>query len=415
MLPIPSYGGVDERMRSRGGFWRSITFTDMRTVFFFLFITHSLCAQNISGKWRGEFTIQDSIKVPFNFEIDKNNAVTLINGEEKFFGGKATIDNDSVFVPMDQFDNIFVFHIKNGDGVLRKQDGSTNLAYFKIEKGNYRFKEREIKPKKDFSGTYEVVFDPGGKEDVAVGLFKQKGNKLTATFMKSSGDTRYQEGIVEGNKFYLSSFIGSTPGYYYGKFKENGELKGEQVGTTLRQYFKGKLNEGAKLPDAYAISRVKDSAFNFSLPDVNGKMVSLNNFKGKPVIVAITGTWCPNCIDEANFLSPWYNKNKDRGIEIIAVHFERSNDTAYARKVMTRYKERFNIGYTQLFGGTTAKEDVMKALPGLDKFSAFPTTIFIDKTGQAVKVHTGFSGPATGRYYEDFIQEFDAEVNSLVK
>ena len=386
-----------------------------------LLISNYVSAQNISGKWRGEFAIQDSIKVPFNFEIDKNNAVTLINGAERFSAGKAVIDKDSLFIPLDEFDNILAFKINGAllNGVLRKQDGSADLAILKAEKGKtYRFKETTKKPDKDFSGKYEVIFNPeDGKGEVAIGLFEQKGKKLTATFMKPSGDTRFQEGIVEGNKFYLSSFIGSTPGYYYGKFKDDGEIKGEQVGTKMRQYFKGKLNPDAVLPDAYSFGRVKDSAFNFLLPDMAGKSVSLNDdrFKNKVVIIAITGTWCPNCIDEAKFLSPWYAKNKDRGVEIIAVHFERSADTAYAHKMMARYKERFNIEYTQLFGGTTSKEDIMKALPSLDKFSAFPTTIFVDKSGKVAKVHTGFSGPATGKYYDEFIKEFEMEIDALVK
>lgn len=384
-----------------------------------LLISNYVSAQDLAGKWRGEFTIKDTVKVPFNFEIDKNNTVTLINGKEKYLAGKAIINGDSLFIPLDQFDNVLAFKL-NGhklQGVLRKQDATADLAALVAEKGiTYRFKEGSVKPLRNYSGKYEVIFkQENGKEEVAVGLFEQKGKKLIATFLKPSGDTRYQEGIVEGNKFYLSSFIGSTPGYYYGEFN-NDEFNGGQIGTRSFQLITGKLNPDAKLPDAYSLGSVKDSLFNLTLPDVDGKMVSLNDdrFKGKVVLIAITGTWCPNCIDEAKFLSPWYEKNKDRGIEIIAVHFERANDTAYARKVMTRYKERFNITYTQLFGGTTSKEDINKALPTLDKFSAFPSTIFINKSGRAVKVHTGFSGPATGKYYDEFIKEFNDEIDKLV-
>ncbi len=383
-----------------------------------LFISNYAGAQNINGKWRGEFTIKDTVKVPFNFEIDKYNAVTLINGAERFLTGKAIIKGDSLFIPFDEFDNELALKLngKRMQGVLRKQDGP-GLADLIAEKGvRYRFKETSSKPLRNYSGKYEVVFkQENGKEEVAVGLFEQKGKKLIATFLKPSGDTRYQEGIIEGNKFYLSSFIGSTPGYYYGEFNSDG-FSGGQIGTKSFQLITGKLNPDARLPDAYSLGSVKDSLFNFSLPDVDGRLISLSDdrFKNKVVVIAITGTWCPNCIDEARFLSPWYEKNKDRGIEIIAVHFERSDDTAYARKMMTRYKERFNIEYTQLFGGTTSREDIMKALPALDNFRAFPTTIFIDKSGRAVKVHTGFSGPATGKYYDAFIKEFNEEIDKIL-
>jgi thiol-disulfide isomerase/thioredoxin len=39
-------------------------------------------------------------------------------------------------------------------------------------------------------------------------------------------------------------------------------------------------------------------------------------------LVNITGSWCPNCHDEAPFLAEVYNKYHDRGLEIVALSFE---------------------------------------------------------------------------------------------
>ncbi len=385
-----------------------------------LLLTNKLTAQSLTGIWRGEFLLQQSFKAPFIFEIDKNNEVILINGEERFNTGKLTVRKDSVFIPLDQFDNELAFVKKKNilKGVLRKQEGLEVLATLTAEKGKtQRFITKGQEPVRDFSGEYEVVFKPEkGNEYKAVGLFKQEGNKLTATFLKASGDSRYQEGIVEGNKFYLSSFIGSTPGYYYGEINDQGDLQGEQIATKSRITITGRFNSQVQVVDAYQLTTTKDARFNFALPDINGNIISSDDekFRNKVLVIAITGTWCPNCIDEAKFLSPWYMQNKDRGVEIIAIHFERQPDAAYARKVMNRYRERFNVEYTQLFGGTTAKEDILKALPGLNDFSAFPTTIFLDKSGKPAKVHTGFSGPATGKYYDDFIKDFNREIDQLL-
>jgi hypothetical protein len=44
-----------------------------------------------------------------------------------------------------------------------------------------------------------------------------------------------------------------------------------------------------------------------------------------------------------------------------------------------------------------------------------PTTIFIDKKGRVVRIHTGYTGPATGSYYKEFVKEFNEEIDSLVK
>jgi hypothetical protein len=50
----------------------------------------------------------------------------------------------------------------------------------------------------------------------------------------------------------------------------------------------------------------------------------------------------------------------------------------------------------------------------LNEVVAFPTLIFVDKTGKVKKIHTGFSGPGTGAYYERFIEEFNATINELL-
>jgi hypothetical protein len=50
----------------------------------------------------------------------------------------------------------------------------------------------------------------------------------------------------------------------------------------------------------------------------------------------------------------------------------------------------------------------------LSKFLAFPTTVFIDKKGNVRKIHTGFTGPATGGHYTEFVNETKAELDKLV-
>jgi hypothetical protein len=51
----------------------------------------------------------------------------------------------------------------------------------------------------------------------------------------------------------------------------------------------------------------------------------------------------------------------------------------------------------------------------LNQIISFPTSIVIDKTGSVRKIHTGFNGPATGKYYGDFVQEFNSLMDTLVK
>jgi thiol-disulfide isomerase/thioredoxin len=40
----------------------------------------------------------------------------------------------------------------------------------------------------------------------------------------------------------------------------------------------------------------------------------------------MSGTWCPNCMDETKFLASWYDQTKDRGVEILGLAYERKPD-----------------------------------------------------------------------------------------
>ena len=379
-----------------------------------------------NGKWRGVFEIKPGVEVPFNFEITKSDAkphLIFLNGEERFDGGIVKQTSDSILVALDQFDNELAFKIAGDSlvGTLRKQDGSGKPLPVNATRGNpYRFKPNGKNAAADFSGKYDVAFkSPTGKEENAVGLFKQNGNKITGTFLRVTGDSRYLEGIVEGNDFYLSSFIGSSPSYYKGSFSKDGTITGETVSARGNTPFTGKQNQNAALPDAYKLTFLKDGykTLDFSFPDVNGKKISLSDekFKNKVVILTITGTWCPNCVDEASFIAPWYKENRSRGVEVIGIHYERQLDSAYVRKALTRFRDKFDIQYDQVIAGTPDKKIVAESLPALNNFISFPTTIIINKKGEVAQIHTGYSGPATGKYYTDFVKEFNAEIDGLLK
>ncbi len=380
----------------------------------------------IFGKWWGVFHVKDSLKIPFLFEITGTNTqnakIYFINGEEHFYGGRLSFINDSIFIPIDQFDNLIVFKREGNivTGFLRRQDNTGTPLLIKAEKGDLpRFDSISANPPSDISGTYDIVFkNENGKDEKAVGLFKQDGAKLRATFLRITGDSRYLDGIVKGDHFYLSTFIGSGPGFYTGTFGKDGSISGTILYARGSQTFTGIQNENAAMPDAYGLTYIKEGyhSLDFSFQDLNGKPVSLKDdkYKNKVVVLTITGTWCPNCIDETSFLAPWFRENKKRGIEIIAIHYERKSDTAYARKVISRFKERYNIEYDELFAGLADKQHVAETLPALNTFLSFPTTIFIDRNGKINKIHTGFTGPATGKYYDQFIKEFNDEINALV-
>lgn len=379
------------------------------------------------GKARGVFALSNGLQVPFNFDIAKDkegrDILYFLNGDERFEGGVVQQRDDSLYVNLDLFENVLALKASgtNLSGFLRRQDGRGQAIPVTATVGRTdRFAEKGPAPAGDVSGTYSVVFkSANGKEEGAVALFQQDGRKLKGTFLRITGDSRFLEGVVEKDSFRLSSFIGSVPSYYRGRFSSNGTITGEQVGARGAVAFTGVQNEEASLPDPYGLTYLKNgyTSLDFTFPDANGKPVSLKDpkYKGKVVLVTISGSWCPNCIDEASFLAPWYKKNRDRGVEIISIHYERLTDTAFVRKVLQRFRERFDIQYDQVFGGIADKSAVAASLPALNTFLSFPTTIFIDKKGKVTKIHTGYSGPATGKFYTDFVKEFNEELDKLLE
>ncbi|MDN5348014.1 MAG: cytochrome c biosis protein CcmG, thiol:disulfide interchange protein DsbE [Clostridia bacterium] len=64
----------------------------------------------------------------------------------------------------------------------------------------------------------------------------------------------------------------------------------------------------------------KDLAPNFSLPDLQEKTVSLQNFRGKVVLLNFWATWCPYCVEEMGALEAAQRKYSDKGFTILAIN-----------------------------------------------------------------------------------------------
>ena len=173
------------------------------------------------------------------------------------------------------------------------------------------------------------------------------------------------------------------------------------------------------MPDAESLTYLKEGheRITFEFPDVNGKLTSLDDekYQNKVVILQLLGTWCPNCMDETKFLAPWYEENRDRGVEIIGLAYERKPDFDYASARVKKMVAKMGVGYDILIAGTDDKEKAAETLPMLSAVVAFPTTIFIGKDGKVKKIHTGFNGPGTGIYFEQFKENFNQTVNELLR
>jgi len=380
-----------------------------------------------AGMWRGTIDIQGN-PLPFNFEVlkkDKTYSVNLIDGPETIPLDEVTIKGDSVFI------NMHIFDI-----TIRAKINDTNLrgVYIKNYAENYRLPFKAVDGKKGrfdkptsngkFDGRWETYFvkDNGGKIP-AQGVFKTKGNLLTGTFLTKTGDYRYLEGYTKGNKMALYTFDGNHAFVFTADLQADGSLKGDYFsGKTGHKPFTATKNPTFELPNALELTYLKKGydKISFSFPGLDGKLVTLDDvkYKGKVVVLQIFGTWCPNCMDETRFYKNWYDKNKNRGVEIIGLAYENpvkgKFDFDYAKKRVEKMKNKLNVGYDYVIAGISDSKAASKSLPMLNKVMSFPTSIIIDRKGKVRRIHTGFAGPATGKYYEDFVEDFNDFMSKLI-
>ena len=378
------------------------------------------------GIWRGVFTVPGN-EIPFLFEVTgktaDNTSVFLINGEDRFQVKNITCKNDSVFIPFDLYDSVLKCKIGENSlqgKLIKMVSGKVGSEVpFRAEYGKRnRFPESNENAAISLAGTWDINIGEGASAEKTVGIFTLKNSILTGSILTTTGDYRFLEGVAHGKKFELSAFGGSTPYLFKGDFTSDNAFTGEFITPRGTTKLTGTRNARATLPDAYKITRLKEgfSSIEFTFPNIDGKSVSLSDqkYKGKVIVVTILGSWCPNCLDENKYLAEWYKTNRTRGVEIIGLGFERKNDFESARKSLSALKTRLGIEYEILFAGQSSTEAASKALPQLNGIASFPTTIFIDKRGNVRKIHSGFSGPATGKFYEEFKTEFNDLIDSLV-
>jgi thiol-disulfide isomerase/thioredoxin len=342
-----------------------------------------------------------------------------LNGDERVEIKDITYRGDSVFISILAYDGVLEAKISDDrmEGHLLKILTGVRIPFTAQKSDLPRF-NAGAKAAVSMTGKWEITPEKGdGKQ---VGIFRQGENGcLTGSILTTTGDYRYLEGVVQGTNFFLSAFSGMTPYLIQGEFADSAHFTAKFVTPSGITHFAGERNPDAVLPDPYSFTSLKEGArgIDFSFPNLDGRQISLSDakFRDKPVIISIMGSWCPNCADEAAFLASWYDANRSRGVEIIGLAFERKDDFEFAKKHLLAFKERYGIGYEILFAGQVGKSGIEKALPALNGFISYPTLIFIDSTGEVRKIHAGFSGPATGQFYDDFKLEFNRTMDELIK
>ena len=381
------------------------------------------------GYWQATITLPGG-DIETGIEIGRSGdryMASLINGQERVRIDDVSFVGGRLKLRFPAFNNEIRASLVDGrlegELTLVKRFGETQVMPFAATPGSESAdSEGGEGTTHDLSGRWAVRFhEPDGSETAAIGEFAQRGTRLFGTFLTPNGDHRFLAGHVRGDHFHLSTFDGAHAFIFSGEIDEDGEifLADFWSGTAWHQNWSAERNDDVALPDAYSRTYLKPGyeRLEFEFPDVAGGTVSLDDekYQGKVVVVTIAGTWCPNCNDEARFMSPLHKELRDRGLEVIALMFEHFEDHETAATQVRRFREKFDIEYDTLIAGVSDKQKAGEALPALSAVLAFPTTIFIDRGGRVRSIHTGFAGPGTGEHHDRLQEEMRTLINSLLE
>lgn len=384
-----------------------------------------------NGIWRATIQRSDGKEIVFNF-ISKDSAgkkvIYIINGKEHLLVDSLETLADSVFIQLPFFESGFRARITEGgnlEGEWIKHYGERILKLpFKAVFNDPKRFDVSSAPVANISGRWVSTFyKKNNKTSTYVAEFKQKGSHVTGTFLDPTGDFRFLEGVVTGDSLKLSTFDGANAYLLVAKVDNKNRISNGKFysGATGTEDWTAVRKEDAAAVSDFVEPKINEHAgkVNFTFRDSKtGKPVSFDDkiYKGKVVVLDILGSWCPNCMDETKFLSDYYTKNRDKGFEIIGLAYERTTDFKSSQAALMPFEKRLNVQYPILITGVTSADTLKteKTLPQLETIKAFPTIIFVDKKGNMRKVESGFSGPATGKYYKEFKNNFDRTVKKLL-
>jgi len=377
------------------------------------------------GEWRGVLQLDSENELPFNFNfsfIDSGFTISVFNAEEKIVVDDVIYINDSLLIQMPFYQSEFAL-LNFGDSLKgyyydksRSEDYKIPFIAFHNEK--YRFKPSSEKIiKYPTIRNFEVSFSPNtdNQYKAILNINNISPTRISANFETETGDYRYLEGIIDNGELKLSSFDGAHAFLFKGKLINIDSIYGRfWSGNHWKNNWSARRNDTFQLTNPYMLTNKTNEKVNFSFPDLENNLISLSDdkYKNKPVILQIMGSYCPNCLDESKYLSKIYNKYKVNGLEIISLAFERSTkgeQKGIREKVfenLRRYKKSIGINYEILLASMSKdKKEAIKQLPFLDKVLSYPTTVYLNRNHEVIKIHTGFYGPASGVKYNQFITE----------
>ena len=410
---------------------------------------------SVDGRWSASLTTQTGQVIPFRLDISGSGATlkgTLYDGFDPYeTTTSATFENGQLTLNIDHYLTTITANAKDG------QLTGTVVAHNRGSSSEYAFQATHyVKPAAGaaapaIAGSWEIPLEtPSSKGEKAFRLIvKQNGPEVAASILRVDGDTGSYSGSYQDGKWVLSHFDGSRPGVIVVVPQTDGTLQvlqnpehpeaitasaGATAVKTSGKTYDDSISDGRYAPALVAyrseVARAKglpepenyethttvrdpNEKFAFNFPDVDGHLVSNDDprFKGKVVLAIVTGTWCPNCHDEAQYLVKLDKKYHDKGLAIVALDFEEPEQQGSLARERAFVKQ-YGVKYTYLIAGAPA--EMWEKVPQAVNLNTWPATFFIGRDGRVRGVHSGFASPASGEFNRQLQKEFTGKIETLL-
>src|ERR1700678_2016138 len=290
-------------------------------------LSSAALAQPLEGLWSATVIVNNQ-QIPFRIGFSGDGANVkgwFFNGDEKVPSTTGTLENGVLTLRFDHYATKLQAKLQNGslDGTYGKE-----ARPFAFHAKPYHADNAADSSAPSIAGLWDIeVNSPKGEKAWHL-IVKQHGAEVSATVLRVDGDTGMLTGSYRDGKFVVSHFSGARPGLMTLALAADGSLEVVQNNKKLTAVRSTEARaKGLPAPDdpmQHTTMKDPNASFRFSFPDLNGQLVSNTDarFHGKVVLVAIGGSWCPNCHDEAPYLEELYRKYHKSGLEVVGLSFE---------------------------------------------------------------------------------------------
>jgi thiol-disulfide isomerase/thioredoxin len=416
----------------------------------------------VDGRWDASLINSNGIVIPFRLDISGSGPAvkgTFYDGFKPYDGTTSgTFQDGKLVLNAEHYLTTITATLNNGQltGNVAMQSRSSTTQYG-FQATRYVASAAASGEVPSIAGSWVIPLDsPSSKGEKAFRfIVEQNGADVAASILRVDGDTGAYSGTYKDGKWVLSHFDGSRPGVIEVSLTKEGTLEilqntgpaskaatqaGANAGSyqtvstaaTAKQYeapadsryfsklvaYRSDVASAKGLPEpenyeTHTTVRDPNEKFTFNFPDVNGKLVSNDDprFKGKVVLAIVTGTWCPNCHDEAQYLVQLDKKYHDRGLAIVALDFEEPEQQGSLERERAFVKQ-YGVEYTYLIAG--APSEMWEKVPQLVNLNTWPATVFVGRDGRVKGIHSGFASPASGEFHRQLQEEFTAKIEQLL-